>query len=347
MSRAALWLHIALCALALGFAWQSAHKEKEKKGGPSAVVLLDAAPGDVVSIGYTWDTGSTKTTVSGGAKNRSAVVELDREIPKKAPPKKKDDHGKDVDAAPEAIANDAPPEHERATLPGGKNLLTAIEALEPLKTKRTLGVVDDARLEAMGLSGLKKPLRTLTITTKKKTLELELGEASYGAQGRYARVKGDNVVHLIDAAIASGLEGGVDTLLEKRLLTTDLENITGFTVRSADKNGAWLHVDKDQPTTRFFAKRDDPTSKDEPAGKLMTTLRNLRGNKLFDAAAKPEALGSVVVSFVVDTVFGAVTVDIVERTDGEAEARVARVGRWVYELTPTQTKELTDDLGAL
>ena len=345
MTRGTLYLHVLLCALALGFAWQQAHKEKEKKGGPSSVVLLDAEKGDVTGLAYTWDKGSTKTVISGKADVRSAVVDVDREIPKKAPPKKKDDHGKEE--APAAIANEPPPEREAVTIPGGKNVLSAVEAIEPLKTKRTLGVVDDARLDAMGL---KTPLRTLTVTTKKKTLVLELGEQSYGAQGRYARVKGDNVVHLVDAAIATGLEGGADTLLEKRVITADLENIAGFSVKSAAKNGAWSHVDKDQVSTRYFAKRDEPGVKDEAAGKLMTTLRNLRGSKL---AAKEvvAALGAVVVSFAVDVDdAGAIVIDVVERgdvSDDQKSTHVVRVGRWVYELTATQAKELLDDVEAL
>lgn len=339
MSRTTLWLHAVLCALALGFAWRTAHTEKEKKGGPSVTVLLDADKGDVVSVDYTWDKGTTKTVVSGTAKNRSAVVDVDREVPKKAPPKKKDDK----DEAPAALVEEVA-EREKATLPGGKNVITAIEALEPLKTLRTLGVVDDVRLLAMGLQ---PPLRTLTVTTKKKTLVLELGEASYGAQGRYARVKGDSVVHLIDAAIVTGLEGGADSLLEKRLLTAELDAITGFAVKSTKKDSekvaAFIHVDKDQASTRYFAKKDDPGRKDEAAGKLMTSLRNLRGNKLVTNTGGDADLGAVVATFVVDVAGSAVTIEIVERADGF----VARVGRWVYELTATQSKELFDDVSAL
>jgi len=351
MSRTTLWLHAALCVLALGFAWRTAHTEKEKKGGPSVTVLIDADKGDVVAVDYTWDKGSTKTVVAGSAKMRSAVVDVDREVPKKAPPKKKDDKNdkddKDTkDQAPAALVEEAA-EREKATLPGGKNVITAIEALEPLKTLRTLGVVDDARLAAMGLQ---PALRSLTVTTKKKTLVLELGEASYGAQGRYARVKGDAVVHLIDAAIVTGLEGGADSLLEKRLLTAELDAINGFAVKSTKKDSekvaAFIHVDKDQASTRYFAKKDDPGSKDEAAGKLMTSLRNLRGNKLYTGDA-----GEVVAAFVVDVAGAAVTIEIVERADNAAAdsavGYVARVGRWVYELTATQSKELFDDVSAL
>lgn len=343
MTARAMWLHVVLCVLALGLSWRAAHQEKEKKGGPSSVILLDAEKGAVTELTYAWPKGKSVVAVSGGA-GRSVVVDVDRELadPKKdAKDAKKDDKKPDgAEAAPDAIA--APPAREVARFPGGKTVVTAIEALEPLKTKRTLGVVDAAQLAPMGLA---PPERTLTIKTPKKTLVLELGEASYGAQGRYARVQGESIVHLIDTAIVTGLEGGADTLLEKRLITTELEDITGFSVKAGDKQLAYAHQNRDQPTTRFFAKRDDVQAKDEPAGKLMTTLRNLRGQALFDSAKNEGVLADVVVAVVVDTEAGAVRVDVVARNDGDA--CVAKVGPWAYDLTATQCKELRDDLEPL
>ncbi len=339
MTRAALWLHVLLGVAALGFAWQSAHQVKAKNGGPSSVVLLDADKGEVVDVLYTWDKGSTHTTLEGKAKARSAVVDVDREVPaKKETPKKKDPHEPDeAPTAPEPTAT--PADRDKATLPGGKSVLTAIEALEPFKTKRTLGVVDEAKLEAMGL---KTPLRSLVVKTARgKTLTLDVGEQSYGAQGRYARVRGDNVVHLIDAAIATGLEGGSDALLEKRLLTAELESIRGFSLKAGAATGGWVHVDKDQATKRFFAKSDDLSAKDDPAGKLMTTLRNLRATKLASADTKSTALAA---AFVVDVDGQPVTIEIFER--GTGDGQLARVGRWVFELSATQSKELLGDIDA-
>lgn len=355
MTKNTMLFHAVLCVVALAFAWQSAHTAKVKKGGPSAVVLLDAEKGDVASVTYTWDKGSTRSVVAGGEKSRSVVIDVDRELPpKKEPPKKKPAKDEAPDAGPDAGVVDeaAAPvvvEREKATLPGGKSVLTAIEALEPLKTKRTLGVVDDTRLDAMGL---KTPLRTLEVTTKGgKTVVLELGEQSYGAQGRYARVKGDGTVHLIDAAIATGFEGGADTLLEKRMLTAELETIGGYALKAGDKTGAWLHVDKDQPSKRYFGKKDDPQSKDDVAGKLMTTLRNLRANKLASADVAQKA-GDVIATFSVDVAGAPVVIELLERGDPPAEGaapggHLARLGKWVYELTATQSKELLDDVDAI
>ena len=101
MTRAALWLHVLLCGVALCFAWQSAHEVKVKKGGPSSVVLLEAAKGDVVDVLYTWDKGSTHTTLEGSDKARAAIVEDDREVPA---PKEKEPKKADAAAVPEPLA---------------------------------------------------------------------------------------------------------------------------------------------------------------------------------------------------------------------------------------------------
>jgi len=346
MTRLAMWIHVGLCVAALAFAWTSAHQVAEKKGGPSSVTLLGADVGDVTAVNYRWDKGNTVTTLSGTGAGRRAVVKLDRELPPKKPVKDPKDPKDNKDpkdpkdvvepAVPEAIAE--VPEHETGTIPGGKTVLSAVAGLEPLKTKRSLGVVDDARLEAMGL---KTPLRSLEVKTASgKTLVLEIGEASYGAQGRYARVKGQPEVHLIDTAIITGLEGGIDALLEKRALTAELDGIVGYSVTAGAKNGTFTHIDREQVSTRYFAA--DGVKK-EAAGKLMTTLRNLRGSKLASPEAATKA-GAVVVKVAVDTTGGPVAIELVER--GDAEGTLMRTGGFVYEVTTTQARELQDDVDA-
>lgn len=333
MSRVAMWVHVLAAVCALSFAWISAHRVEEKQGGPSSVELLDAAPDAIKTLAYRWDTGSTTSTFVGTKSARRAVVVVDREVPakKKPTPAKKDPAEPEI---PEALAE--PAAREQGTIPGGKAVLTAATALEPLKSKRTLGVVDEARLSAMGLA---PPLRFLDITTVNgKQLHLEIGEQSYGAQGRYVRVVGDGTVHLIDHAVVNGLEGGLDSLLEKRVLLGELEQIRGFDVVVGDQKGSFLHVDKDQPSTRYFAARDQPTTKREAVGKLLTTLRNLRGTGL---AGADVAVGASVTRFVVDVDGTAQAIEIFERADGTGH--LARAGDFTWTLTATVGKELIDD----
>lgn len=330
MNRGSMWMHVVAAVAALGFAWVTATRVEEKKGGPSSVTLLDTKPDTIASVRYRWDKGQTATTFSGAGVSRRALVQVDREVPAKKPDPK----------ATEPSTTTEPPQREQGTIPGGKAVLAAATALEPLKTKRTLGVVDGERLLAMGLS---PPLRFLDVTTTTgKTLSLEIGEQSYGAQGRYARVVGDPTVHLLDQAVVAGLEGGLDALLEKRVLLGELEAIKGFDVVVAGGRGeqraSFVHVDKDQPATRYFALRDEPATKREAVGKLMTSLRNLRGTALAPADV---VAGAAVAMFAVDVVGMPQKIEILERADGNGH--LARVGQFTWTLSATAGKEIVED----
>ncbi len=350
MSTRTLLAHAAFALAAMVAAWLLGHRVDQKKGGPTSVVLLDADKGEVRALEYTWPKGRATVTAGGDVKARGAVVDVDRTVEPKKDPKKKDDKKddkKDVgDAGPAgADAGTAEPEpapaREQARFPGGKTVISAIEALEPLRTRRTLGEVDAARLKEMGLE---RPERTLVVTAADGAkLTLEIGESSYGGQGRYARKQGEATVHLIDGAIVTGLEGGPETLMEKRVLVAEPERVLGFTVRHGDKSGAFVHVDRGQSATRHFAPKDDAASKSEPADAVMKTLRDVRATKL---APGPHAAGSAVAVVAVELEGGArTTVELVERVD--AAGHLVKLEPWLFEISETQGKELLEDLDAL
>lgn len=347
MSPRALVSHALLCVLALVFAWRMAHRVEEKQGGPTSSVLLDAAKGDVVAVEYRWPRGTAKVTSAGAAKDRTLTVELSREIdaPKEKPKKKAAaDAGPEVEVIDAGIVEEAPAEKKReeARFPAGKSVQNGVEALEPLKTRRTLGEVDAGRLQSMGLA---TPERSLVVTTKNgKTIELEIGESSFGGQGRYARVKGETIVHLLDSVLVTGFEGAADTMMEKRVLPLQVEEIAGYRARFGDKEGVYLHRDREQSAKRKFVPKDEPSSMAEEPGKLMTTLRNLRGGKLI---SDDKLAGSAIASFLVDVVDKKepAKLEVLERTDGAGH--LIRSGGWTWELGETQAKELLDDLETL
>lgn len=347
MSFKTLTAHALFALAAMITAWWLAHRVEEKKGGPTSVVLLDAKKGEVKSIAYQWPKGSSTVTPSGSGDVRRATVEVSRTVePKKTPPKKDDKKAAGADAgvadggAAEAPEPEPQPTREEARFPGAKAVLSAVESLEPLKTRRSLGEVDAGRLKEMGLEA---PERTLTVTTANgQKLVLEIGETSYGGQGRYARKQGDSMVHLIESALVTGLEGGVDTLMEKRILLPEPEKVLGFEVRHGDKGGAFVHVERSQSAKRFFASREDPAAKSEEAGAVMKTLRDMRATKL---AASNQA-GSAVATVVVEVEDGGkAVVELVERVD--AAGYLVKSGDWLFEISETHGKELLEDLGAL
>lgn len=356
MSMRTLMAHASFALVAVVCAWLLAHRVEEKKGGPSSVTLLDAGKGDVQKVTYTWPKGTSTVTSVGSAEARRAIVDVERTIDAKKPDPKKPDPKKDKkpDAKKDAKADAGPvtatdagtaaepepaPTREQARFPGAKQVLTAIGALEPLKTRRTLGEVDAGRLKEMGLA---EPERILVVTGKSgATLTLEIGESSYGGQGRYARKQGDAAVHLIDAALVTGLEGGPDTLMEKRILTAEPDKVIGFEVRHGDRSGAFVHVDRSQSATRFFAPRDDRAAKSEEAAAVMKTLRDVRATKM----ASAQAAGSAVAAVDIEIEGGKVTLAVLERVD--AAGHLVKVDDWLFEISETQGKELVEDLDRL
>jgi hypothetical protein len=163
-----------------------------------------------------------------------------------------------------------------------------------------------------------------------------------GGQGRYARVKGERVVHLLDAAIVTGLEGGVDQLMEKRVVVAEPERLLGYEVTHGDKSAAFVHENRAQAAARFFAKKGGAHTKDDDATKLMTTLRGLRATKL----ASPAQAGSAFATFTLEIEGRGrpQVLQLFERTDGEGY--LVKVDDWLLELSQTQGKELVEDLDA-
>jgi hypothetical protein len=335
--KAALRWNAGLLAAALGFAWIMSNRAADH-GGPSESKLLDCQPGEVTRIAYTWPQGTTVTTSVGTDKQRRVVVDVERDVivkPEVAPPHT--DGGVIDDAVPPTT------KHESAHVPAGKTVLASLELLEPLKARRTLGDVDDAREKAMGLD---KPQRTLAITTAGKTLTLDVGEASYGAQGRYVRVHGERAVRLIDNAIVNGLEGGADTLMERRVVVEAPEDIAALLVQVGDKSATFMHVDRDQPQKQHFARKDDPTGKSDEANQVLTTLRGLRVTSW--SVANGRALGPVVATCQLDVGGHVRTLALHDPAPGgtPTDASTIEVDGLVGDLNAAQSKELLEDARA-
>jgi Domain of unknown function (DUF4340) len=243
-------------------------------------------------------------------------------------------------------ANAAPPVREVADGPGGKAVTTSISSLEPLSAKRALGVMTDAQLASMGFSPV---LRTLEVTAGGKTLQLDVGEAAYGDQGRYVRRRGDNVVFLVDGALVKGLEGGSDTLLERRLVVFDVDKIASVSIEVQDRKAQFSQADADVTGARRLVLVKDgiaTTEANDRANDALTSLRNVRATKLASPDVARTA-GPVVVRFEIESsTQQRRTVVMSGRTDAEGYlAAVTQVGGAVvvYELTTTTGKKIVDE----
>lgn len=328
--------HAVLLAVALAAAWWASTREEKKRGKDDVVVLADLDAKTLSKIAYVYPKGTTDVTVKRAGDAVDLTVAVARTVEAKPKKKKKgaDAGVDDVDAGPE------PEEREESVFKGGRTVGKAVEALAPLTARRSLGVVDDERLATMGL---KDPQRRITIEAGGKTTVVEVGEPTYGGQGRYARVAGKPDVALLESAVVSGLEGGASQLMERKVFDAPPEDVLGLVVSVGARSVKFLHVDKDQPATRRWARADDPASDVDAAASFVSTLRGLRATAYPTEAAVVDAapLGA----FEVDVVKGEdVRGTILTKPDGGAT--YVKIGAWIVEVSAAQGKELVEDLRA-
>jgi hypothetical protein len=183
-------------------------------------------------------------------------------------------------------------------------------------------------------------------TSKGRRLELVLGDAAYGTQGRYAMVAGQPQVHLVDGGLVTGLEGGLDALAEKRVVTLPIERIAGLVLRRGTTSKGFAHVDADQTSLRRLEplKEGRPTGeKSAAAGKALTSLRNLKGGRVItDVTVAATAPVSMMAE--VESASGKkFVIEVLLRPDG---GYWASAGGQLYELAETPAKELLGDVDA-
>lgn len=326
--------HAVFLVGALGLAFVASERKAER-GGDAEFVLFDVQPAALSRIEYAWPNGTATVDVGGSEKARALAVHVARTIEKKASAK----DAAAPDGGPEGAA-DEPARTEESRFQGGRMVERAAEQVAPLKARRSLGEVDAERLKIMGLEA---PERTLTVKAGDRSITLEIGESTYGGQGRYARVKGERRVVLLESSIVSGLEGGPMQLMERRVVAAAPEDVVSATLKSGDRVGRFVQVDREQPQKRRFARADDPTAESEEANAFVSTLRGLRVVKYVQADELPATTEAG--AFALELTEGRKLDGVVlEKADGSGH--LVRVGPWTMELSTAQGKELVEDLAA-
>jgi hypothetical protein len=350
MTRALIG-HAVLLVGALGLAFAVWTGDKSK-GDDEAPVLVALAVEQLASLRYTWPEGETQLTPVGAGEDRSYRVHLTRRTAVKKPaasqpatlPATSQPAAVDGGAAEDAGAAPAVEEIkvETSSFPAGATVAQALEKLAPLTALRSLGRVDGAQLTRMGLD---QPARVLEVQAGARSYTLEIGDKTYGAQGHYARLRGQAEVVLIASAVVNGLEGAESKLMEWRLAPVEVEAIAALELRSGPRTTRLLHVDREQPQKRHFALASSPEQKSDEAEGLVNRLRGLRASLYLEQAPAPGA-ASEAVTFVVQRAQGQpLQISLLELGDGSGY--LARSGTWIAEVSAAQARGLIDDAAAL
>jgi hypothetical protein len=338
--------HAALLLVSAALAWW-AWTAEETSSSQEGVLLAALEEADLEEVSFRSPKGELTVLPHKEGDEVSWRVTLvhDEEADK---PKKDDKaHKKVTDAGPadggsDAGAPEPEPAPKRVTsrFPGGRQLTRSLDKLTPLRARRSLGKVGDDQLERMGLD---QPERLLVVKAKGKTWTFDVGESTYGDQARYALLRDKGEVVLLESAAVRGLEGRVTRLMEARVVTAALDEITAFTVESGGRSAAFIHVEREQPKKRHFTSKADPDVKSDEAQGLIATLRGLRARKYVDERAL--AAATPVARFKIDRhEKPPLSVALYEQPDGDDY--LLHAGPWVGEVPASRGKNLVDDVTA-
>jgi hypothetical protein len=335
------------------WAWSFDEDSSSKQG----VVLAQLEPADVEEISLTAPKTALTVTPLKEGDDVSWKASLEHEPkPDKKAAKTKSPHGPSQDAGPPpkdagprgdggptSDAGAAPVElaAKRITsrFPGGRQLVRSLDKLTPLVARRSLGVVPADQLTRMGLDA---PERTLVVKAKGKTWTFDIGEGTYGDQARYAKLRGSDEVVLLESAAVRGLEGSVQRLMEARVVSVGLDEMTGLNVESEGRTAVFDHMEREQPKKRRFVVKGQADEKSDEAQGLVATLRGLRAREYVTDEAVAGA--KRVARFKIDRhEKPALTVELYEAPD---DSYLLRAGPWVGVVPASRGKNLVDDVSA-
>lgn len=331
-------------ALAL-WVWTSGDVQNKPK-----TVLLDWQPEQITHLEYTWPKGHTLVEYNAHKHEASVTLSVESEPEKKPaaklsakPVKVGEDAGSLEDAGLVAPVKDsAKAVKTQHVFPGGSLVLRGIKALAPLKASHDLGELSKDQLVKLGLDKIE---RRLLIRGPKAERVLELGIKSYGGQGVYARLQGQNKVYMISSKVVAGLEGPEGKLRESRILPIKSETVSAVNFNVAGKNQRFVQVDGAQKGQRYFALAASPENKSDEATTLISRLYGLRLVKYLQSPPAAATMNEVAKIQIERKEAEPVILSVFERSDGQGYI-IAR-GTWFAELRSAQLRPLLDDLSAL
>ena len=201
------WRHFALLVLALAGAWLSFERPfaDTADGALAGAVVVQAAEGEVERLVY--ERGERRLEIEA----------------------RRDDLGRWFAGRGEADT----------VFVGGRQVETLWRRLEPLRAVRVLEGVDGTKLEELGLAGGESPAERLSLTVRGREVRYRLGGRPFGGADRYARrepgADGENdagsTVLVLPSEVASGLVGGAELLMERRLLASARPDVEAMSLQ--------------------------------------------------------------------------------------------------------------------
>ncbi|WP_208729742.1 hypothetical protein [Corallococcus exercitus] len=139
-----------------------------------------------------------------------------------------------ADVGTPASPASVPPPRE---LRGNDVALKLFARLAPLRAQRDLGVLDDAKLEEIGLAKTERGL-TLTLDGTPRTFRLAAPASGWGAP--YLQRTSDGHVFLLGPALLTDLEAAASRLVDRRLHTFDVDGFDRVVISTGTASRAFI-----------------------------------------------------------------------------------------------------------
>ena len=210
--------------------------------------------------------------------------------------------------------------------------------LSPLKAERVVG----DHVSNPGAFGLAQPAVELDITAKNHAAQkLLIGDDTPTGDSAYAMVEGDPRVFTMLSYDKTGLNKGLESLRDKRLMNLTLDKIHQIDLRHGGESLEFLHKGTDWQIEKPGPYRADPMAAGTLADTLSTTQMNLN-QPTSQAADAAFAHGSLVATVDVTGTAGKQTLELKkDKDDYYAQSSYAQ---GVYQVDASLATELTKDL---
>jgi len=246
-------VHGVLAAVGLAAAWM-VYDGGDRKGAAATSVELFDCDGRKLSK-VQWQSEKKTVEVSWAGEDRAAWVEVSeiKPLPKGATPTK------------------ATPKTKRFA--ASARVKRLVEKVAPLRVERSVGAVDKAKRESLGLIDTKD---ALSVTCGGQTRTYRLGAKTYGGRTRYLESADGGDVHLLASGVISDLEMAEFRFMQRDLLAFKLDAVDAVTVEVGGRTRKLLHRNRRDRAKAMWVAADAPDQRNELFANWLGKLMRLR-----------------------------------------------------------------------
>lgn len=145
-----------------------------------------------------------------------------------------------------AAASTAPPAKPKPVreLRGSPESDRLFEKFTPLRSPRAFGVLDANKVKELGLDAAKKKL---VVTIRNENRELIIGQPAQGSGESYLRDTRDGRTYLMPRALLADLQGAAHRLIDRRLHTFKMTDISRLALTVGGKKREFVIVGRENP----------------------------------------------------------------------------------------------------